>query len=379
MSLSSEIVISIVIPTRERSSTLGYAIATALDQKSDRVEVIVSDNASADETRAVTESFSDRRLRYLNTGRRLSMSDNYEFSLGHVNGRYVIYMGDDDAALPGGVDRLISRIESGPAFGVYMWPLHCYDWPMGGAPARVAHRARLTRETPLEIKQKARFVVANGGWKYYELPCPYHAAVAKDTLDAIRKRTGRVFHSVAPDVFTAMAIPAFVDQALKLDFAVTLNGRSSASNARGFAARSGFPNIEKFLGEYEGYRFHSSLLRDASGAVNMIPDAVLVAKDLFPELYGDTDFNYDAMWAYVCRLRFASYRDVLLHRREIRRSHPFSTARFLVYGAVQEAAVLRRLALDRLSAVGDHSEVAPGDIAQFVKALAGSDDREGHA
>ena len=92
--------ISVIIPTRERADTLLFAIKTAFDQNSDDYEVIVSDNFSQDNTKEVVESFSDPRLVYVNSGRRLSMCDNYEFGLEHARGEYIIFIGDDDAIMP---------------------------------------------------------------------------------------------------------------------------------------------------------------------------------------------------------------------------------------------------------------------------------------
>src|ERR1039458_10222772 len=92
--------ISVVIPTRERAQTLLFTLQTVLNQASRNFEVIVSDNFSQDPTRTVVQSFADARLRYFNTGRRLSMCDNWDFAFEHVCGEYTIFIGDDDAILP---------------------------------------------------------------------------------------------------------------------------------------------------------------------------------------------------------------------------------------------------------------------------------------
>ena len=65
--------ISIIIPTRERSYYLHYALQTALEIDDENIEIIVSDNFSKDETKAVVEKFSDNCLKYLCTHKRVSM------------------------------------------------------------------------------------------------------------------------------------------------------------------------------------------------------------------------------------------------------------------------------------------------------------------
>jgi glycosyltransferase involved in cell wall biosynthesis len=362
--------LSLIIPTRERAETLAFTLATALNQQSRDYEIIVSDNASADHTKAVVDNLADARIYYFNTGQRLSMCDNYEFALERARGEYVIFIGDDDAVMPGGLDELIAKLQVLPEPVIHMWPLHIYDWPVDGQPAQVAYLAPVIPPSELDLKAKARFVISVGGWRYYELPSPYHSAIPRRILNQIRERTGRVFHSTQPDVFTAMAIPTYADRAINLGRAVTLNGRSARSNGLGFVKRDARANIERFIQEYGDYKFHPSLYKGVSGSANMIPDAVLLAHDLFPELYAGVPFNYSAMWAYICRLRFASHGEVLRARTAITRQHPFSTVSFLGMSAMHELSVMRRRLLNRATPLGSLRDHTPENINAFVQALA---------
>jgi glycosyltransferase involved in cell wall biosynthesis len=370
--VSNAPLLSLIIPTRERADTLGFTLATALLQTSSSrdYEVIVSDNLSADQTRQVTEGLGDPRVRYINTGQRLSMCDNYEYGLSHARGDYVLIIGDDDAVVPGAIDALLTLLRAQQQPQIYRWPLHTYDWPVRDQPARVAYLAPSYAQRTIDLKQIALFVVRNGGWKYYELPSPYHAAIPRGLLDGIRSRTGRVFHSTQPDVFTAMALPALADRAIDVGFSISFNGRSSRSNGLGFITLNARANIDRFLREYGNYHLHPSLFPGVPGAANMIPDAILLACDMFPELYGGTTFNYDAMWAFSCRHRFVSHLDVLSKSGKIRAHHPFHAARFLYFSALQEGAVIRRKILDTMIApkyTGD----AMDNILNFAKTLAG--------
>jgi hypothetical protein len=222
---------------------------------------------------------------------------------------------------------------------------------------------------PLKIKHKARAVIRLGGWKYYELPSAYHCAVPRAVLDSIRTQTGRVFHSTQPDVFTAMAIPAFADTSVSLDFTVTLNGRCAQSNGLGFIAKRAQANIERFIREYGDYRFHPTLYPGVAGMVNMIPDAILRAKDLFPDLYAGTEFDYEAMWAYACRLGFISPLAVLKIAKQIRTCHPFNTAKFLRYAVVHGAAAVRRRTLNVFLPFRRIRSAPPANIFDFVLTL----------
>jgi glycosyltransferase involved in cell wall biosynthesis len=118
---------SIVIPTRNRASLLRSSLRTALDQAFDDFEVVVCDNNSSDDTRAVVESFMARydRLRYVNPGRDLSMCDNWDFALEQAAGAYITYLSDDDGlileALPY-IYSLISKFQ----IKVLTWPCAYY-------------------------------------------------------------------------------------------------------------------------------------------------------------------------------------------------------------------------------------------------------------
>ena len=120
--------LSIIVPTRERSETLVHTIRTVVSQDYPDCEIIVSDNASQDNTREVVASFSDSRIRYINTGRRISMSENYEFALASARGEYVTYLGDDDGFVRGAMTKAMRLIgESG--INALVWTKVEYYWP----------------------------------------------------------------------------------------------------------------------------------------------------------------------------------------------------------------------------------------------------------
>ena len=81
--------VTILLPTRNRADTLAFALQTLLRIDDDRLEILVSDNAGEDGTRDVVLGQSDARLRYINPGRRLAMSQHWEFALAHATGDWL--------------------------------------------------------------------------------------------------------------------------------------------------------------------------------------------------------------------------------------------------------------------------------------------------
>ena len=374
MSDRDNLLLSVIIPTRERAETLPYTLRTALDQSSRNFEVIVSDNFSQDNTAEVVRSFSDPRLRLINPGRRVSMCDNWDFALLHAVGDYVLFIGDDDAIIPGALDKLEASILSTRHLA-YRWPKPGYLWPMDGKPARVLELPSTTQASEVNLEDLARLVVSMAGWRYPHLPCMYHSAVARCIPDSIRARTGRVFHSACPDVFMSMAVPVFAKTAIDMGCYVSAVGLSQKSNS----GRSDRPNrhtvIDRFVEEYPDYEIHPSLYPEIPVVLNLIYDSILVAMDKFPEFYGGMKFNYEAMWALLFRLDSVMYGynlrrlHIIRKRRQIRRYHPFRVSRFLLYSAFFQSLELRRRMVSKILAFRRLANNPPDNIYDFVKML----------
>src|SRR3989442_13171553 len=108
--MTSKPMISVVVPTRERCDTLAATLQTCLDEDYENCEIIISDNFSHDDTKNVVASLRDDRVRYINRGQRIGMSQNWESALSQVRGDYVTHVGVDDGLVPVLVRRLAQRL-----------------------------------------------------------------------------------------------------------------------------------------------------------------------------------------------------------------------------------------------------------------------------
>lgn len=370
----NEPLLSILVPTRERASKLPFTLRTVLGQSSEDFEVLVSDNASRDATAEVVRGFSDPRLRYVNTGKRLSMCDSYEFAVNNSRGRFLMIIGDDDALLPDAVASLKALIREQPA-RLYCWESLIYQWPTDSLPAVLQHLAAEGPTERVDLGPLTRFAFRWGGLRYIRLPLLYHSVVERGVLETIRQKTGRIFHSTQPDVFLAFAMPTICGEAVRIGRAMTIYGVSERPVPSPAIARHEGAFAEKthrFLSEFPGYRFHESLLPEVPGWVNMIPDAMLVARDLFPDYYRDRPFDYDAMWAFLWRYwRFESVGAILARRDAIRRRHPFHPTRFLGFVAAHALSEARMKARRRLG-VGPswyRERPVPDNIEEFASSV----------
>jgi glycosyltransferase involved in cell wall biosynthesis len=86
---------TIGIPTYNRANFLKRSLACALDQTHSDVEIIVSDNASPDDTSEVVKSFGDR-VRYHRNPTNLGATANFERALELASGDFFSWLQDDD-------------------------------------------------------------------------------------------------------------------------------------------------------------------------------------------------------------------------------------------------------------------------------------------
>lgn len=359
MSGSHNPLISVLIPTREHAITLRSTLETVLEQDNRDFEVVVSDNHSSDNTASVVRQFDDQRLRYVDTGRRLSMCDNFEFALSHARGSYVVAIGDDDGLMRGAIGAMNGMICSMPR-PLYQWSHHTYMWPTGGQRAHVDYLAPRSARHAVDLRKLVASALAWGGVRWSRLPSIYHSLVEKRLLAQIAERTGRVFHSTQPDVFLGFTLPALVDTALDTGLPLSVAGRSVPYFSRRIRAsdehQPAVQKAQRFLDEYSNYQMHRTLVQ-GYGIANMIPDAILVAMDLYPEYYRGVRFNYSAAWAWEqAFFNFSSVAEILRIKSQIMRVQPFSSVDFLWRYAVCRAYSLR---IDARTAMTRHRSQAP--------------------
>jgi hypothetical protein len=204
--------ITVVIPTRERCDVLGSALQTVTAQDYEPLEIIVSDNFSADRTRDVVAANPDPRIRYLNTGRRLSMSHNWEFALSHVRGGWVSVMGDDDGLLPGALTRLAALIAATGVRAIRSDTCY-YAWP--SLPGAGYGRFRVPLRSGYVVREARTWLseALSGRASYTEGPMLYSGGFADfAVLQQLRAATGAFYRSCIPDVYSAVALASVLDK-----------------------------------------------------------------------------------------------------------------------------------------------------------------------
>ena len=231
--------ISVIIPTRERAQYLKHSLATALAIPDPEVEVIVSDNHSRDGTADFLGGISDPKLRIVRPQGRVSMRQNFECGLSQATGDYILFFGDDDAALPGQFAALRHILETRRP-DCLSWSKMSYGWPREAKKGKFGG-VRFERDKlfgPVRpISNDAllrRLLAADVDW-HDEYPALYHGAVSRACIERLRQPGKDFFQAKVPDIyFTMLAILTGIDHQHS-DHPFTINGHSPASTGGAYA------------------------------------------------------------------------------------------------------------------------------------------------
>lgn len=205
--------VTVVIPTRERADVFEKSFLTCLDQDYENLTILVSDNLSGDRTKDIALGASDPRVKYVNTGKRLAMTGNYEFALSHVDSDWVTIIGDDDGLLPGAVSRVAEYIKDAPNIQAIRSDVCLYRWP--SLTGKEFGTLQIPMKRGSEVRNTKRWLnrVMSGLDLYPNLPMLYSGGFAKvSMLLAAKAKRGQYYHSCIPDVYSSMAIASVIDE-----------------------------------------------------------------------------------------------------------------------------------------------------------------------
>lgn len=284
-----------LIPTRERCETLAATLRTCVEQRYDAMEIIVSDNHSSDTTEEVVRSLADPRIRYLNTGRRVSMTSNFEFALAHVRPGYVLSIGDDDGLMPNAIGQAADLI-SQTGFAAVTSSSVYYAWP--NFPVEELRNIMLVRDVRRGVKtmnarkEASQRIRCRGEERNYVwgLPSVYRGFVSTDIINRARK-DGRYFHSITPDAYSAFVNSFFIDNYVYSSYPFTIEGVSGKSNGASQLIGKDGTEERKFLTEND-MPFCDQLVYTPSAPI-ILAEAFLQASKQFPEYSKGYDFDVE--------------------------------------------------------------------------------------
>ena len=264
---------SVLLPTHNGASLLEGCIRSVLDQPYDDVELIISDNASTDETPAILERFaSDPRVRLLRQDPVLGVTENWNVALAQSTGDRIVLLGDDDVLLPGYFERVDALLERHDDPDVLLHNGYGYAFP-GFAGSEVSQYADpfYVAEPPLpaegDVPKDVRRHVVEQLFDF-QFPLPLNmqnAIVHRRCMDVL---PSDLFKPPFPDFYALSGLMLTVDRwavspeklvvigVSPKSFGQTVHSKASANKARDYLGIDSrfpghLPGSEVMNGHYE--------------------------------------------------------------------------------------------------------------------------------
>jgi glycosyltransferase involved in cell wall biosynthesis len=106
---------------------LKHSIESVLMQSFEDYELIISDNASDDETESVVKSYDDPRVRYSRNTTNIGCLANWNRCLALAQGKYIGILPDDDLMLPENLAAKVDVLSRHPEVGLIHSKYHLID------------------------------------------------------------------------------------------------------------------------------------------------------------------------------------------------------------------------------------------------------------
>ncbi len=143
----NKIKLSICMPTRNRASFIAETLENVISQSDERIEIVIVDGASTDNTEEVVKNFKRKfdNIVYYRGDENPGVDRDMARTIELARGEYCWMLSDDDLLAPGAIKRMLKEIESGYeiylsnviACSLSMKPLRKRFWLSSGIKDRV--------------------------------------------------------------------------------------------------------------------------------------------------------------------------------------------------------------------------------------------------
>ncbi|MDX9988230.1 glycosyltransferase family 2 protein [Thiothrix unzii] len=237
-------IISIIIPTHNRSQYAISSIKSLLSIDNKGLEIIVSDTSNNKELFEFIESLDKKNsschLNYFNPKTPLDMTGNHNAAMSAATGEYVCLIGDDDTVNPeimnavswakeNNIDIIAPNVVSN-----YAWPDFRSRFFGLGHAGRLYLPSQINTFRWVDGKEALEYGLKNACQGTDNLPKIYHGIVKRSIMEDLRKISGNYFHGSSPDVSGAIGLAIWLTDHKKkfliVDYPLTIPGASGGSN-----------------------------------------------------------------------------------------------------------------------------------------------------
>ncbi len=279
---------SVVIPTFNRSNLFPLAVRSILQQTFADVEIIVSDNGSADDTAEVAKGFRDPRVKYVRTPRHFVIADSWEFARCQATGKLVIMLSDDDALVSTALERFAEELARQDADFLFSGVARYRATTFPGPEKNSVECPPFSGSS--RVVSAEEFVRPLFSFHPTFDMHPTAFVFSKALADSVEARTGRFFWTNGVE-FSAWPISAVLAKRIVyLDSPLTILGRTDKSwGSNTQLCNPGKEAIDAFIKDVDHERKHAPLNNFTTS--NLMAEGMLMAKSLFPAEFADYQFD----------------------------------------------------------------------------------------
>jgi len=114
--------VSVILPSYNHGKYISEAIDSVLNQDYDNFELLISDDASQDNTVEVIKSYSDPRIKVNFLKKNQGATINTQTLIKQARGKYIALINSDDVWLPGKLKKQVEFLENNDDYGA------CFSW-----------------------------------------------------------------------------------------------------------------------------------------------------------------------------------------------------------------------------------------------------------
>jgi glycosyltransferase involved in cell wall biosynthesis len=106
--------ITVLMPVYNCEQYIHDAVRSILNQSYTNFELLVIDDASADNTASIIKSFSDERIHFIEKPKNTGYTNSLNYGLTLAKGKYIARMDGDDISLPERFEKQVAFLEANP-------------------------------------------------------------------------------------------------------------------------------------------------------------------------------------------------------------------------------------------------------------------------
>lgn len=227
-----DILLSIVVPTKNRYEYLKPFVELMASYKQGNVEMVIQDNS--DDNTDFLAYLDEKKYGFVvydYCAEPLSVVENSNRAVKASSGRYVCFMGDDDYVLADLAEFVkymeFAGIES--AFfnrAKYSWPNLSYSAHKIPNLVIPSFKGKVRR---VSVERAYKRLLRKGAYSLDKAPQLYHGVILRACLDKIYEKTGTYFPGASPDMAVSVALMQVVKNHVYCDVPYVIAGTAPKS------------------------------------------------------------------------------------------------------------------------------------------------------